>query len=580
MIRQVVPTLVTLALMGALLVAYRHQSEQEKPDPDLGETLVAQDRANLDVIEITNGHGSAVLEKQGGSWKLTRPVADELDPDRLEALLVALSLLQAARRVELEGGNADLAAYGLDKPLASVSWKGTAGGRLDVGLLSPLDDSRYVKLEGNPGLWMVPTGALAPVLDDPRTYRDTRILVFDPAAVTKVEIAGNGDPLILVRESGSEPASWRIEAPAALVADEMQVANSLSAWAAMRAETFVDDAPASLPAYGLEPPAGRLTLHLGDGKSLSLRIGGTTKEEGSVHVKREDRPFVLAVGRASLSDLALGVAGWRDKRVAAADPATVTRVTVEAEGRSVSASRQTTHWRFESPLFLGDATRMAPVLVETLAGLHARRFLPDTGSVTASAWATITVEGGPAPVAVTLHEGPAGEPVSRVTPPGLAFVPMQDVGQVARKFLGSYRRMATLDRGVVTEITLKRGPQERVLRRVPGTPWRLDGHGDRSFDETAAALIDAVEGLEAEEAIDPGADRDAHGLGDGADRFTFGGNLAPPVTVLLGRSEEGRRAIEITGTNRLGWVRSPALDAAMRELETPLTPSSPAPEPR
>ena len=97
-------------------------------------TLLKFDREKVDGIDVTADGKTLALAKDGGDWKITKPLQTRADFGSVEGLVGRLQTAQMKSIVTNEPTPADLKKYGLDKPQATVNLNaGSARATLLVG---------------------------------------------------------------------------------------------------------------------------------------------------------------------------------------------------------------------------------------------------------------------------------------------------------------------------------------------------------------------------------------------------------------------------------------------------------------
>ncbi len=237
------------------------------------------------------------LRRDGSRWTFETPVVarasknatelaiNELNRLRVKSFVTAdppatLPADKPALRINLEGNNRRETLL-LGDPLGTTA--------IPTGAATAPDVEYYAQLEGRSALFTVTLPAeLKSTLDlAQQTLRETRLLDFDPRAVTAITLAApNQPPLILQRlETGAAPAAeaaWQIvlradgaQGPQTLRADRTAVARLLEQLSLLSAKTFESDAPrdADLETWGFNRPERKITLTIPGGPSLFLQIG-------------------------------------------------------------------------------------------------------------------------------------------------------------------------------------------------------------------------------------------------------------------------------------------------------------------
>jgi hypothetical protein len=128
--------LVLALLLAALLWANR------QPPIDPAPPLTGLDPAQVSEIRVLRAeHLQLALLRDTQGWMLTHPDVQRARPQRVNTLL---GLLQAPVRWRLQGSPADLARFGLDHPVLTLSFDAT---QVHFGAASSPPGQRYVALQ-------------------------------------------------------------------------------------------------------------------------------------------------------------------------------------------------------------------------------------------------------------------------------------------------------------------------------------------------------------------------------------------------------------------------------------------------
>lgn len=256
----------------------------------------------LRFLELVQGDRRVALSSTNGAdWDMLGPPRAPAEGPLVWSLL---SSWAGARIGSFHDDQAtNLAAWGLAVPLATVTLSpntepGTnavdTGEALSVGLGRVGGTGSVYALDlSTHSVWQVPAALLGLVRAEPRHFRVRSALTLNPAEVRTVEFTA-GERTMAWSRTGTNGESW-VTQPA-----QRMERGDAEAWLEMagrlRAVEWVADDPADLSAFGLSPPAARITLGLTGESGLAkiLLIGGAAGP-GLVYamVKGQDAVFTL-----------------------------------------------------------------------------------------------------------------------------------------------------------------------------------------------------------------------------------------------------------------------------------------------
>jgi len=233
---------------------------------DLREKVLLKfDREKVDALDVTSGGKTLAIAKDGGDWKITKPVATRADFGAVEGLVGRLQTAQMKSIVADEAAAVDLKKYGLDKPEATVNLNaGSARATLLIGGKAA-DNTVYARDASKPAVVTVESALIDDLKKGADDYRRKDLFEFRPFNATHIEIARNGQTVVLDRAKGqgeNAPDKWRRVSPTAGDVDKDKMDSLLSKLSNMRASSFVE----ANAKTGLDKPALTVTVKFDDGK--------------------------------------------------------------------------------------------------------------------------------------------------------------------------------------------------------------------------------------------------------------------------------------------------------------------------
>jgi uncharacterized protein DUF4340 len=267
---------------------------------DLREKAVLKfDREKVDGLDVTAGSKTLAVAKDGGDWKITKPVQTRADFGSVEGLVGRLQSVQMKSMVTENAAPADLKKYGLDKPEATVNLNaGSARATLLVGAKAA-DNTVYARDASKQAVVTVESALLDDLKKSADDYRRKDIFEFRPFNANRLEMTRNGQTVVLERVKGTgenAPDTWKRVSPTAADVDREKSDGLLSKLSNIRAASFVDTTAKT----GLDKPALMVTVKFDDGKKEEKVTFGQAGSD--VFVSRPGEPGAAKVDAADFNE--------------------------------------------------------------------------------------------------------------------------------------------------------------------------------------------------------------------------------------------------------------------------------------
>jgi hypothetical protein len=262
-------------------------------------TLLKFERDKVDAIDITTGGKAIAIAKEGGDWKLSKPVQTKADFGSVEGLVGRLQTVQMKSIAADNVAPADLKKYGLDKPEATVTLAlGSAKATLLFGGKAA-DNTVYARDASKNTVVTVESALLDDMKKGADDYRRKDVFEFRPFNATRVEITRNGQTVTLERTKGqgeNAPDKWKRISPTAGDIDKEKSDSLLGKLSNMRVSSFVD----STANTGLDKPAMTVVVKFDDGKKEDRATFGQAGND--VYVSRPGEPGAAKIDAADFND--------------------------------------------------------------------------------------------------------------------------------------------------------------------------------------------------------------------------------------------------------------------------------------
>ncbi|MFO0792510.1 MAG: DUF4340 domain-containing protein [Candidatus Brocadiaceae bacterium] len=259
------------------------------------------DKEAVDSMQIKTGEYNIVCNRKGSFWRITEPVNDLADLEKVKELIGKLKNLQIDR-ADFVTETADLVKYGLDNPryTVTVQEKGVAQ---SVAFGHTMDNKIYAKRSDEPTVFFLKDAILADVCKKPNEFRDKKVVRFESIGtygISKLEIKTQSD---LIAIEKSIDLDWKLTKPISIYADQDTVKNFIEKIKTLDIEDFVSDKPADLAVYGLKNPVFEISVQKEEDRELArFYVGNKLPEGDKCYVKRVGEEPVYTVPSAEFYD--------------------------------------------------------------------------------------------------------------------------------------------------------------------------------------------------------------------------------------------------------------------------------------
>jgi len=304
-------------------------------------TVLAFDQKDVTGLEIVTRDDTIAVEQADGRWRLTRPRALPADADTIRDFL---DKLRGARVKEFVAeAPPSLAPFGLDQPVRVAVNTGRDKDRATKTLLFGRADSAkkgvYAMRAGESAVLLIPDEAWTAVPKNVAMLRDKAVVEVDRDKVTRIEIESPKGSVTLAQENGR----WKITAPEALPADQVEAGAVLFKLRELKAQAFLTDDAAGIPRY-LAKPTVRVSIgDPGTPTARTLLLAPSPERRGGAATAYAGvvgrGPVVLVDGKA-LEEIGRSADDLRDRTlITGLEPRDIKRMRVRAGNQTVVVER-------------------------------------------------------------------------------------------------------------------------------------------------------------------------------------------------------------------------------------------------
>ena len=304
-------------------------------------TVLAFDQKDVTGLELDLRDEKIALEQADGRWRMTKPRALPADPDTVRDFL---EKLRSARVKEFAAdAPKSLEPFGLDKPVRLDVQTGRDKDRATKTLLVGRADTAkkgvYAMRPGESSVLLIPDETWTAVPKNVAVLRDKGVVGFDRDKVTKIEIESPKGSVTLAKDGDR----WKITAPQALAADQVEAGAVLFKLRDLRAQAFLTDDASGIPRYLAKPTLRVNITEQGAAAPRTVLLAPSPeKRSGSASAYAAvtgQGPVVLVDGKA-LEDLGRSADDLRDRTLLTGlEPRDIKRMRVRAGGQTVVVER-------------------------------------------------------------------------------------------------------------------------------------------------------------------------------------------------------------------------------------------------
>ena len=311
-------------------------------------TVLAFEQREVTGLEIDTRDDKIALEQADGRWKMIRPRALPADSDTVRDFL---EKLRAARVKEFAAdAPSSLQPYGLDKPvridLQTGRDKDRATKTLLIGRADTAKKGVYAMRPGESSVLLIPDETWAAVPKNVAVLRDKSLVAFDRDKVATIQIESAKGAVTLAKDGDR----WKISAPQALAADQVEAGAVLFKLRDLKAQAFLTDDASGIPRYLAKPTVRVNITEQGSSTPRTVLLAPSPEKRGGAAsayaAVAGQGPVVLVDGRA-LEELGRSLDDLRDRTLLPGlEPRDIKRMRVRGGGQTVVVERSgESEWR-------------------------------------------------------------------------------------------------------------------------------------------------------------------------------------------------------------------------------------------
>lgn len=306
-------------LTGVLLVLFAFVAFFERKMPttqeriEKGDVIWDVNEAKIAKIEINRDNTVIAFERDGDSWRMTRPDAYAADGPTLSTVVSDLS--HPARQGEASA-SASEPDYGLTAPRAvvTVSTREGKGSKseshtLSIGREIPGTDTVAARVKGENRTIFVRSTIAADLLKPVDAYKNRKVFAGSALDVSQATVARGRGRL----EFEKRKNRWWMTRPTADLASSATVERLIDDLLAVNVTEFLKIPRGDFAGDGLAPPLYTVTMTI-SGKPVTAEIGATRADGKSAYARSGGQTF--AIDSTATDELSKEADAYRETKVA------------------------------------------------------------------------------------------------------------------------------------------------------------------------------------------------------------------------------------------------------------------------
>lgn len=363
-------------LLGVYVIGFERGATKDLRDFRI--VPIGDSASEIVALKIGSASGEIALERDpAGFWKMTAPVADRADGQKIDELLDELVRLKKIETFEEDAPSESETGLGEGAMTVAVTVASGESGTLTLGADSAIEGDIYARWDdGVPFLCWADARDIASLPH--ASMRDVRLLAIPPDKMRRVKIKDETEASLVIDQR--EPKSrWKVIKPFEVLADPGAVNKRLTVLSGMGAKDFIDDPNGDVAAAFA---SGAITVsiwqHGERGATTELKLA--TSEDGVAgFAKVSDREAVFSIDPTFLESLTLNPNDVRDRRLIYFNPKSVKTVAISAKpDRQVLLKLTNDGWLLAEGNQLVPASRQRVLdMLKGLANEHVEGFVAD-----------------------------------------------------------------------------------------------------------------------------------------------------------------------------------------------------------
>lgn len=305
----IIALIVLLIAAGGSIGAFMYAKNKKDKDNKSAEEKVNEknlfsfDSSTIEKVDFALADGTSyTAEKKNDNWELTKGGSFSLDQDYFNLLCTYVCDLKATGIYEKDEDK--LGAYGLDKPNVITLYSANNEYSLNVGGISPTQDSYYITLDDRDKVYTISSYEGSVFQVSRVMLRSKQFVPYKNREIAEISVARNGKNVYTIKYD-PENDSWSpVGSFPYLTFDTTAVQIEAAAITGVSANitNMLEESPEDLSKYGLDKPEYTAVIKGLDGTERNISFNTSYDKQNGltcVYIKEED--LVMAVYTADIA---------------------------------------------------------------------------------------------------------------------------------------------------------------------------------------------------------------------------------------------------------------------------------------
>ncbi|MGA2938248.1 MAG: DUF4340 domain-containing protein [Syntrophobacteraceae bacterium] len=308
-----------LLLIGGIYLLLDTKKKEAAREEKESRRVFAFDAGAVKEIGIRSGETNAIRLEKGEKWRISEPIASDVDSGEFARFFSALQHIEQERKIGKPSDN--LEAFGLNKPslvvrlLAGSDWL-----ELRIGGKNPAQTSRYAQAGEGGDVFMMSSATYDALNLSLRDLRRKDLFTWQPDQVSALDVKWrNGDGFSLDRQGGAK--QWKSASRPDFEIKARKVQNLLDGLHWLRAADFAekDAMPSSVQV--------EVRLHLKDGQTSELKIADADQAKKTAIAACSEIEGPVLVASQILDSIPRSIVSLADRSLVSAEAADIREIT-------------------------------------------------------------------------------------------------------------------------------------------------------------------------------------------------------------------------------------------------------------